>query len=202
MFTGLVRGFGEVVDVQGVHEKRMRFATKALSVVPDEGASIACNGCCLTALNITKHGDEVLFSADLSPETLEKTTAHEWSNGTRINIEPSLRLGEEMGGHIVSGHVDGLGTVVSVEPLGDNHVVVFQVADALKPFIASKGSIAIDGVSLTVNNVDHHTFSVNVIPHTWEVTNLNKCAPGVRVNVEIDMLARYVSRMMEVLGKQ
>ncbi|MGB0381870.1 MAG: riboflavin synthase [Alphaproteobacteria bacterium] len=201
MFTGLIKGLGRLIDVKGDDEKRMRFETPYFEWDAKEGASMACNGCCLTVLNIQKTDSHWQFSADLSQETLRVTGASSWRLGEEINLEPSLRLGEELGGHIVSGHVDGQAKLVSCERLGDNHVLIFEVPDNWKGFVAAKGSIALNGVSLTINDVDDTRFSVNIIPHTWAVTNLKSLEVGHMVNFEVDMLARYLARMLQVQGK-
>ena len=158
------------------------------------GASISCGGCCLTAVEVG--GD--WFAVDASAETLSKTTLGTWREGTRMNLERSLRMGDELGGHLVSGHVDGLGRVVSVVAENGSWRVSFDVPLGLARFIAQKGSVAVDGVSLTVNEVAGTGFGVNIIPHTWEVTTLGGLQPGDAVHIEIDMLARYVARLQEL----
>lgn len=200
MFTGLIRGLAKIVQIDGLEEKQMRFHVQGLDKLPEEGASIACNGCCLTALKVARQQDGYCFSADLSPETLKATGADNWSVGELINIEPSLRLGEEMGGHIVSGHVDGQAVVEKIDNLGGNHELTIKVPQELKAFVAPKGSVALNGVSLTVNAVHDDHFTVNIIPHTWAVTNLGQLKIGDRVNFEVDMLARYMARMLDVAG--
>ena len=157
------------------------------------GASIACSGCCLTA---TEVGSD-WFAADASAETLACTTLGTWQAGSRVNLERSLRLGDELGGHIVSGHVDGVGTALSATPENGSTRWRLRVPRDLARFIATKGSVAVDGVSLTVNEVDGDTFGVNVIPHTESVTGFGTLRPGAAVNIEIDMLARYVARLAE-----
>jgi riboflavin synthase len=157
------------------------------------GASIGCSGCCLTAVEIGPDW----FAADASAETLGKTTMGRWHVGTRINLERSLRLGDELGGHLVSGHVDGIGEAVSSVSEHGSTRWTFRVPPALARFIAVKGSIAVDGVSLTVNEVTDDTFGVNIIPHTAAVTGFGLLRPGDAVNIEIDMLARYVARLAE-----
>jgi riboflavin synthase len=161
------------------------------SIAP--GASIGCSGCCLTAVEIGTDW----FAADASGETLSRTTLGRWRVGSRVNLERSLRLGDELGGHLVSGHVDGLGEVLSAAPEHGSVRFVFRVPRDLARFIAVKGSIAVDGVSLTVNEVTDDTFGVNVIPHTASVTSFGTLRPGDAVNLEIDMLARYVARLAE-----
>jgi riboflavin synthase len=157
------------------------------------GASIGCSGCCLTAVELGPDW----FAADASAETLSKTTLGRWQVGTRVNLERSLRLGDELGGHLVSGHVDGVGEAVSSTVEHGSTRWRFRVPPALSRFIAVKGSIAVDGVSLTVNEVTADTFGVNIIPHTAAVTGFGTLRPGDGVNIEIDMLARYVARLAE-----
>ncbi len=164
------------------------------------GASIACSGCCLTIVdkNVFKRGGN-WFTVDVSRETLSKTVIGQWVEGCRVNIEPSLRLGDELGGHLVSGHVDGLVRLVSCELEGDSHRMCFELQQELAPFVASKGSISLDGISLTVNEIKGKIFGVNIIPHTWEHTTLSDRKIGDVLNVEIDMLARYVARMLDYM---
>ncbi|MBN8905950.1 MAG: riboflavin synthase [Rhodospirillales bacterium] len=157
------------------------------------GASIACSGCCLTAVELGPDW----FAVDASAETLSKTRVRAWKVGSRVNLERSLRMGDELGGHLVSGHVDGVGEALSATPENGSTRWRFRVPHALARFIAPKGSVAVDGVSLTVNEVEGDIFGVNVIPHTAEVTGFGTMAPGDAVNVEIDMLARYVARLAE-----
>lgn len=157
------------------------------------GASIACSGCCLTAIELKPDS----FAVEVSAETLANTTLGRWRPGARVNLERSLRMGDELGGHIVSGHVDGLAEVIS--QIAENGSIRwrFRVPPELARFIARKGSIAIDGVSLTVNDADQDSFGVNIIPHTAEVTGFSMLKPGDFVNIEIDMLARYVARLAD-----
>ena len=158
------------------------------------GASIACSGCCLTVVGKNRKN----FAVDVSAETLSKTNLGSWQTGTDINLEPSMKVGDELGGHIVSGHVDGLAIIESITPDGDSHRLKIRAPAELKHFIASKGSVSLDGISLTVNEVDDDVFGINVIPHTWQVTTLRHREPGDLLNLEIDLLARYVAR---ILGK-
>jgi riboflavin synthase len=197
MFTGIVTALGTVRAITPLGDSadmRLTIAapwpdTAAISI----GASIGCSGCCLTAVEVGADW----FAADASAETLSKTTLGRWQAGTRVNLERSLRLGDELGGHLVSGHVDGVGEVRSVAPEHGSMRFVFQVPTDLARFIAAKGSVAVDGVSLTVNEVTDDTFGVNIIPHTAAVTGLGALRPGDPVNLEIDMLARYVARLAE-----
>ena len=197
MFTGIVTALGTVRAVTPLGEGRdMRLVIAApwpdTGQIP-RGASIACSGCCLTAVEV---GPD-FFAADASAETLARTTMGEWRVGTRVNLERSLRLGDELGGHLGSGHVDGVGRAVSSEPENASIRWRFRVPGALARFIAVKGSVAVDGVSLTVNAVQGDTFAVNVIPHTAAVTRFGALRPGEAVNIEIDTLARYVARLAE-----
>ena len=197
MFTGIVSGLGEVRDIRPLgngEDMRLVIGTPW----PDTaeialGASISCSGCCLTA---TELGAD-WFAAEVSAETLSKTTMGQWIVGTRINLERSLRMGDELGGHVVSGHVDGVGEAVAANPENGSTRWLFRVPDALARFVAPKGSVAVNGVSLTVNEVQGALFGVNIIPHTAAVTSFATLRPGDAVNIEIDMLARYVARLAE-----
>ena len=197
MFTGIVTALGIVREIAPIGADRdMRLVIGA--PWPDTGsitagASIACSGCCLTAVEVGADW----FAADASAETLARTTMGRWWSGTPINLERSLKLGDELGGHLVSGHVDAVGEAVSATPENGSTRWRFRVPRALARFIAVKGSVAVDGVSLTVNEAEDDTFAVNVIPHTAAVTGFGLLAPGAAVNVEIDMLARYVARLAE-----
>ena len=193
MFTGIITDIGTVRAVKKAGDTRFEIATAYDLGTVDMGASIACNGCCLTV--IEKGAD--WFAIQASAETLSKTTLGDWGQGTRINLERALKIGDELGGHIVSGHVDGLGEIVSITPEGDSMRFRFRVPHELARFIAPKGSVAIDGTSLTVNEVEDDVFGVNLIPHTWDVTSLGGLVVGSRVNLEIDMLARYLARWRE-----
>lgn len=200
MFTGIVTALGslrELRAVEGGRDMRLVIAAPAgflqggtPAVV---GASIACSGCCLTA---TELGED-WFAVEVSTETLSRTTLGGWRVGTRINLERSLRLGDELGGHMVAGHVDGVGRVQSVEREAGSLRLVIELPAGLHRFVAEKGSVAVDGVSLTVNEVAGRRFGVNVIPHTAAVTTLGLRAPGEAVHIEIDTLARYVARLAE-----
>jgi riboflavin synthase len=200
MFTGIITGMGtvrEVVPLGGGHDMRLVIATprdnadwaKDLGI----GASIACCGCCLTAV-ATGPG---WFAIDASAETLAKTTLGTWRPGSSVNLEHPLRLGDELGGHLVSGHVDGVGEATSAVPENGSTRWSFRAPQALARFIATKGSVAIDGVSLTVNEVQGSVFGVNIIPYTSQVTRFGELKVGDPVNIEIDTLARYVARLQE-----
>jgi riboflavin synthase len=193
MFTGIVTDIGEIVSAEKRGDTRFLIRTSYDTKGIDIGASIACSGCCLT---VVEKGPDT-FVMEASAETLSKTTLGSWEPGTRINLERALRMGDELGGHIVSGHVDGVGEIVSVTPEGDSKRFRFRVPKDLARFIAQKGSVTLDGTSLTVNEVDGLEFGVNIIPHTQAVTTWGHAEAGDRVNVEIDMLARYVARLAE-----
>jgi riboflavin synthase len=197
MFTGIITALGEITRVTrptGTTDMHALIAAPAdLLSGATIGASIACSGCCLTA---TELGPD-WFAVDVSGETVSRTTLGGWTQGTRINLERSLRMGDELGGHIVSGHVDGLGRVESITPDGGSQRFIFSVPAPLHRYIATNGSVAIDGISLTVNEVDGQRFGVNIIPHTAAHTTLGLRAPGDAVHIEIDMLARYVARLTE-----
>jgi riboflavin synthase len=191
MFTGIITDLGKVKHAgdDGMFEIETKFD---LSTIP-QGASIACNGVCLTLIEKTASS----FTAHVSPETLSCTTLSSWQAGTPINLEQPLKVGEELGGHIVSGHVDGVGEVTSKTPEGENMRFQFKAPKDLYRFIAPKGSVTINGVSLTVNEVEGDIFGVNIIPHTQNVTTFGTLNVGDKVNIEIDMLARYMARYLE-----
>jgi riboflavin synthase len=197
MFTGIITDLGTISDVTqpfaGAADRRFRVTTRyALSDVA-MGASIACNGCCLTVM---EKGPD-WFAVDVSGETLSKTTLGAWAVGSRINLERSLKAGDELGGHIVSGHVDGVVEVLAISQDGGSKRYTLKPPASLSKFVAPKGSVALDGVSLTVNEVDAATFGVNIIPHTQSQTTFGDLKPGDRLNMEIDVLARYVARLLE-----
>ncbi len=194
MFTGIVTDVGRVRAVRDTERDRRFEIETAFDLSSLElGASVSHAGVCLTV--VEKGAD--WFAVEVSGETLSLTTLGDWGMGRRVNLERAARVGDELGGHIVSGHVDGVGEVVSVEAEGGSHRVRIRAPRPLHRFIAPKGSITVEGVSLTVNEVEEDVFGVNLIPHTWEVTTLGELAPGVRVNIEIDMLARYLARWRE-----
>ncbi|MBO6784551.1 MAG: riboflavin synthase [Alphaproteobacteria bacterium] len=194
MFTGIVTDVGEIVRVDRLDVgRRLTVSTAYDTSGISLGASIACNGACLTVVE----KDEGSFAADVSGETDDKTTTGEWDVGRRINLERALRAADELGGHLVLGHVDGVATVTAIAAEGDNHRVDIEVPEELKKYIASKGSVTVDGVSLTVNDVRDRVFGVNIIPHTWENTSLGDLQAGSKVNLEVDVIARYVARLLE-----
>jgi riboflavin synthase len=199
MFTGIVTDIGEVLEVEPRGEG-LRQLTIACSYDPDTidiGASIACSGACLTVVGRGRQGNRAWFAVDAAAETLRLTTAGAWQRGTRLNLERALRMGDELGGHLISGHVDGLAELTEREDLTDMARLAFRVPAGLARFIASKGSVALDGVSLTVNEVTADTFSVLIIPHTLKATTLGAIRPGYSVNLEIDVMARYAARLLD-----
>ena len=193
MFTGIITDIGEVTRIERRGDTRFTIKTGYDTTKIALGASIACNGCCLTAISVGANS----FDVEVSAETLSKTTLANWIVSTRINLERSLKLGDELGGHLVSGHVDGTCEILSIANDGDSKRFAFRAPRALARFIAQKGSVALDGTSLTVNEVAGETFGVNIIPHTQAATTWGHARAGDRVNIEIDMLARYVARLQE-----
>lgn len=194
MFTGIITDVGRVRRIAATDRDRRYEVETSWDVAGiDLGASISHAGCCLT---VVEKGDG-WFAVEVSNETLSKTTLGAWVEGQAVNLERAARLGDELGGHIVSGHVDGLGKVLAITPEGGSHRIEIEAPAPLHRYIAAKGSITVDGVSLTVNAVEDRVFGVNIIPHTWEVTTLGRLAVGDQVNLEIDMLARYLARWQE-----
>ncbi len=198
MFTGIVTDRGEVLDAERRGDLRLRIATHYPVQEIDLGASISCSGACLTVVAKGSMEDgRGWLDFDASAETLSRSTIGAWKIGTSINLERPLRIGDELGGHIVSGHLDGVATIESRRPDGDSVRFSLRAPDDLAPFIAEKGSVALDGVSLTVNAVDGALFDVNIIPHTRSVTTVEGWKPGDQVNLEVDMMARYVARLVK-----
>ena len=201
MFTGIVTDVGEVLGVEERAEG-LRRLTVACAYDPASiamGASICCAGVCMTAVATGKTNGRGTFSVDAAAETLRLTTVGRWQKGTRVNLERSLKVGDELGGHLVSGHVDGLAELVAREDLTEMAKLSLRIPKPLARFIAQKGSVALDGVSLTVNDVTDDTFSVLIIPHTLTVTTFGALKAGDRINLEIDVMARYAARLMERL---
>ena len=200
MFTGIITDIGTVKAVAHRGDLRLTIATGYDTAGLAIGASVACSGVCLTV--VAKAAGE--FSVDVSGETQSCTARGQWTAGRRLNLERALKVGDELGGHIVTGHVDAVGQVISVEPVGDSTRITIQVPRDIAPFVAPKGSICLDGVSLTVNTVaDNHdgaVFTINVIPHTAEWTTFDAVKPGDDLNIEIDVLARYLARMKQALA--
>lgn len=194
MFTGIVQDKGRVRSVDRARgDLRLEIETALdLATVPI-GASICCSGCCLTVVEKTKDS----FFVDVSAETLSKTTLGEWDAKSYLNLELSLKMGDELGGHFVFGHVDAVVQILEIKPEGDSRRMKVELPESMKRYLAPKGSVALDGVSLTVNEVEEGAFGVNIIPHTWKKTTLGQKKPGDKINMEIDMLARYVARALE-----
>jgi riboflavin synthase len=193
VFTGLVQTTGILADrSEGRFSITCGWDPESLAI----GASIACDGVCLTATKVNAEGEALRFTVDVSEETLARTTLRGWRVGRRINLERSLRAGDELGGHLVSGHVDGVAHIESLTPSGGSKIFEIRAPDELARFIASKGSVALDGVSLTVNEVAGPLFRVNLIPHTLSVTNWGERRAGDGVNMEVDLIARYVARLL------
>jgi len=196
MFTGIITDVGRIVAAEQRGDLRLRIACGYDMATVELGASIACSGVCLTVVD--KGPD--WFEVDLSAETVRRSAPDMWNEGRRLNLERSLKLGDELGGHIVTGHVDGVGIVAATEPVGGSTRILVDAPADLAPYIAAKGSIAVDGVSLTVNAVDGARFELNIIPHTAQQTTFSELAEGRGVNLEIDILARYIGRMLELRG--
>ena len=194
MFTGIITDVGEVVGIDG-GSFAIGCGYEAASIAI--GASISCAGCCLTVTHAAATEGRTVFRVDVSNETRAKTTIGDWKVGTRINLERSLKAGDELGGHVVSGHVDGVAKTCEIYPDGDSQRFVFEAPEHLALYIAPKGSIAIDGTSLTVNEVAGSQFGVNLIPHSLTVTTWGERRAGDKVNIEVDLFARYVARLLE-----
>jgi riboflavin synthase len=196
MFTGIVTDLGEVRGIEQRGDTHVVIGSNYNLEDLGLGASMACSGICLTIVDKGSSGDR-WFAVTASAETLSKTTVDTWTSGSRVNLERPVRVGDELGGHIVTGHIDGTAALAEMAPEGESIRMRFDAPEALMPFIAPKGSIALDGVSLTVNEVEGSRFGVNIIPHTRKLTTLGHLKPGARVNVEIDLLARYVQRLLK-----
>jgi len=199
MFTGIVTDIGEVVSVKARADdlQRLKIACRYARASIVDGASIACSGICLTVVGAGEEDGRTWFAADAAAETLRVTAAGSWRHGSRINLERALKVGDELGGHVVSGHVDGFAELVAREDLTDMARLAFRAPAPLARFVAPKGSVALDGVSLTVNEVAGDTFAVLIIPHTLQVTTLGSLGVGEPVNLEVDQMARYAARLME-----
>jgi riboflavin synthase len=197
MFTGIITDKGVVRAVEKRGDTRFVIGTAYDPDDFDIGASIACSGVCLTVVDKGSDDKGGWFAVDASGETLSLTNLGNWAEGSNINLERSLRVGDELGGHIVSGHVDGSAKIVSITPEGDSKRYIFEAPDKLAKFIAAKGSVTLNGVSLTVNETNGSQFGVNLIPHTQTVTTFGEAAAGDIINLEIDVLARYVARLAE-----
>ncbi|MBA4047871.1 MAG: riboflavin synthase [Sphingomonas sp.] len=200
MFTGIITDIGTIDAVEQRGDTRIVIRTSYDTSGIDLGASIACSGVCLTVVDKSAAGAPGWFAVDVSGETLRRTAQGDWAVGHRLNLERAMKLGDELGGHIVTGHVDGIGEVVSVESEGDSKRIAISLPATLAPYVAAKGSVTVDGVSLTVNEVVDQPgggthFAINLIPHTQAVTTLGALSPGQAVHIEIDVLARYLFRM-------
>jgi len=206
MFTGIVTDIGTIERVEALADTRVVIGTRYDTSTIDLGASISCSGVCLTVIDKSAGGEGPnWFAVNVSGETISRTAQGQWTSGRKLNLERALRLGEELGGHIVTGHVDGIGEVVSVVEEGGSHRVRIKAGPEIAPFVAPKGSVTLDGVSLTVNEVEDTpsgvTFGVNIIPHTAAVTTFGSLAAGDPINIEIDVLARYLQRMEHYRAK-
>jgi riboflavin synthase len=194
VFTGIITDVGEVIGREGGRFAiRSGFDAEGIDI----GASIACDGCCLTVVTVRPDGAGSAFTVDVSNETLSKTTLDTWAPGRRINLERALRAGDELGGHIVSGHVDGVARILDIRTDGESRRLLFELPAPLARFVAPKGSVALDGTSLTVNEVQGTRFGINLIPLTLTQTTWGRKKPGDDINIEIDLFARYVARLME-----
>ena len=203
MFTGIITDVGTIESVEPRGDLRVRISTGYDTATVAIGASIACSGACLTVVDKGANW----FAVDVSGETQDKTAAGMWASGRKLNLERALKVGDELGGHIVTGHVDAVATVVEARPEGDSTRMTFEAPAAVAPYIAPKGSICLDGVSLTVNEVAGTSkggvrFGINVIPHTAQATTFGDLSVGREVNVEIDVLARYLGRMQQVMRER
>jgi len=193
MFTGIINHSGTIASLEKSGDWLITIHVPNFTHNLVMGASVACNGACLTVIR----KDETGFTVQVSQETLDKTTLGSWEVARKINLEPAMKLGDELGGHLVSGHVDALATLIETGQIADSWKLVFEAPPALSRFIAAKGSVTLDGVSLTVNSVQGNQFSVNIIPHTFQNTTLGTLQTGDKVNLEIDLIARYLARLME-----
>ena len=197
MFTGIITDVGTIRTLERRGDLRARIGTAYDPEGIDLGASIACDGCCLTVVDRGRDDQGAWFDVDISAESVSKTAISDWAEGRGVNLERALKVGDELGGHIVSGHVDGVAHITAMQDEGDSTRYTFEVPEALARFIAPKGSVALDGTSLTVNEVGRTHFGVNLIPHTKTVTTWGAAQVGDKVNLEIDTLARYVARLQD-----
>jgi riboflavin synthase len=198
MFTGLVSDVGEVAKIEARGDlQRVRIACAYVAETIAEGASIACGGPCLTAVAIGTSGDRTWFEVDVAAETLARTNARDWKIGTKLNLERSLKLGDELGGHIVTGHIDGVAGIAAIDAFDGMKRFSIEAPQDLARFIAEKGSVSLDGTSLTVNDVDGRLFSMLLIPHTLAVTTWGEKQVGDMINIEVDLMARYAARLIE-----
>jgi len=205
MFTGIITAVGTIDTIEHKGDLRVRIACPFDPAQMAIGASIACSGVCLTVIERGGTAGDAWFAVDVSGETVSCTVPEMWTEGRKLNLEGALRMGDELGGHIVTGHVDAVGTVAEIAAIGDSHRWVVSAPSALAPFVAAKGSITMEGASLTVNTVEDQPdgsvhFTLNIIPHTSEVTTLGSLKAGDHVNLEIDTMARYLQRMQSLMG--
>ena len=202
MFTGIITSTGTIESSEQQGDLRIKIICNFSQDSVNIGDSISCNGACLTVTNkgFLASG-KVYFTADISAETIMRTTPGQWEKGQKVNLERSLKIGDTLDGHMVSGHVDGLATIVDITPSGDSHILTIEVPAELSRFVAEKGSVTLDGISLTINSLEDRggaaRFHVNIIPHTWSVTTLSERLIGDCLNLEVDMLARYVARLLQ-----
>ncbi len=203
MFTGIITDIGTIDSVEQRGDTRLVVRTSYDTATIDLGASIACSGVCLTVIDKSGPGAPGWFAVDVSGETIRRTAQGQWTEGRRLNLERAMKVGEELGGHIVTGHIDGVAEIATITREGDSKRIEIAVSSSLAPYIATKGSVTVDGVSLTVNDVVDTAggtrFTINLIPHTQAVTTLGDMTPGMAVNIEIDVLARYLSRMRDYM---
>lgn len=193
MFTGIITAVGIIEKTMKINGSRITVRSVGDGRGLKTGESVACNGACLT---VVAHGDG-WFEAELSPETLSRTVPGQWEQGRKLNLERSLLVGDALDGHMVTGHIDGVANIISIEPSGNSHTICLETTGALSRFIAQKGSVTLDGVSLTVNKAEGARFWVTIIPHTWRHTTLGERKSGDAVNIEIDMIARYLDRLLQ-----
>lgn len=193
MFTGIISDIGTITRAEQTGDLRLEISCGFSPESIKLGDSIACNGVCLTVVAILKNG----FAAELSKETVTRTAKDSWQIGKKLNLERPLKMGDTLDGHLVSGHIDGVATIQRIEKSGDSHILTIESPTEFSPFIAPKGSITLGGVSLTVNSVENTLFTVNIIPHTWNNTIFNGLKTGDQLNLEIDIIARYVARLMK-----
>jgi len=196
MFTGIVTDVGCIRELREQRDLNVIIETTYQTEIIQMGASICCSGACLTVVD----KGSGWFSADVSQATLDATVLGDWSIGTSVNLEKSLKIGEELGGHIVTGHVDGIAEVIEIKEEGDSRRVLVRCPTALQHFIASKGSVTLNGISLTINEVNQNVFGINIIPHTWSNTTFKNSSEGSLLNIEVDIIARYVARLMQTKG--
>jgi riboflavin synthase len=197
MFTGIVTGLGRIEAVEPGAVHRFTVASPYPAASFEIGCSVAHDGVCLTVVSVEPDGDGARHVVEVSPETLKRTTLGGWGEGTQVNLERSLKVGDELGGHIVQGHVDGVGEILGRDDQDGWITFTIKAPAAVAPFVAEKGSIAVDGVSLTVNRVEGDTFELMIIPHTADVTTLGRLQSGAQVNLEADVMARYAARLMD-----